>query len=480
MTWFFLVLSLTFFLLRDFRFALGVLFSSGAPAVTPAGVGWQPGGWLLGWENQVPNAELGRMASEGDARLKAFAALSLPVEGREEIVRLAEAAAAADPQLTWVLYPLAYRLQREWTAPEMATRVKSDAERLAAFDAENAAPHLLRAEAIRKNAEKEREWTRLRANKSEFYAALAEQGEWQAAMAAAFSKPRYDTYMVRRFELERAVLREHRWAHPALVTASVFQYAIPDLLNLRDYADFRVNHLGATAEQKGRREEALGHYQQVALFGERMHLGGTTLIERMIALAIQKIAYTRLAPALRAGGREAEALRAEAALQQIEQDTKGRREDPLRRTSLYSWSGLVSILAALLVLAFAAATALCVGYVNAKRWMRTEKRGWIYQALTTAENYAALFLFLSCLALYLSFVPYAQNFASYMQAQGPIYDLEPLLLHIHPVAAMFVHTPPLPMENPFAAYVRYALPGIAALVVVGVLARRRGGAARTG
>ena len=78
-------------------------------------------------------------------------------------------------------------------------------------------------------------------------------------------------------------------------------------------------------------------------------------------------------------------------------------------------------------------TLFCVVYVNAKRWIRPEQKGRLYQAVTIAENYAPILLFVSCLALYVTFSPYGQNFAHYMSGEELVYGFRDLPIDSLPI-----------------------------------------------
>jgi hypothetical protein len=148
-------------------------------------------------------------------------------------------------------------------------------------------------------------------------------------------------------------------------------------------------------------------------------------------------------------------------------------KDPLAQSSNYNWGALTVHFFAALTSVFGIITLLIVLYVNAKRWVRPEKKGQLYQMLTGAENYVPIMLFLSCLGLYVSYYPYAQNFHHYMSATGEIHDFEPLFFNVLP---NFFGPPGkvgLPVEDPFLPYIWYALAGLGLVVLVPRLFGRR-------
>ncbi len=443
----FLILSLVFFLLPEFRQGLQ------APIVD-----WR---WL---ERSQPRREtlekLARAAEERrDARTLAFVALRLPVG--QERDKLADRAVALDPQLTWIYWnPDGSR------DPKVEEQTRA---RLQQWNPENAIPYLFEAERIFEKRGLDR------SSVLPGLEALAKETAWRAVMAKAFAAPRYDTYVTRRFELERALFRQYHLDRPGVVLASLAGYPIPNLLNVRQYGKLLVFKLGKEAEEAGHLPEALGYYWTVAHFGERMQLEGRAQIERLIGTALQTEAYERLVLVLRRMGRSDEAATVEYALQELRQrQTIRSGKDPLAQSSNYHWSVLMVHLFAGLVVVFALLTALTFGYVNTKRWVHPERKGRLYQSLTVAENYAPVLLFLACLGLYVIHYPFAQNFEHYMTTAGEIHDFEPLFYNVLPVFRAVPGHNQLGLGNPFRLYVWYALAGVGLLAVLGLLLERRG------
>lgn len=468
MSLFFLALSLAFFCVEDFRWALGYMKLE----LTINRIA-QYGGPL-------PPEEVRTFAQQaqqkGDAEALAFAALYTP--DREESFRLAEQAVAKDPKLSWVYYHVAKKNLHSWEAPEpaVAKRFQDWIQKLEAFDPDNAVPSILRAELIRAESEASTKWPYIIPTDQKSLEFPLQHPDWLAAMDRAFDRPRYDSYSVRRFELERRLWARQGWARPGVVVPSLWFYPIPDLLNLRSYTNFRVFYRGRQAEQAGRREEALGHYYAATNFANRMRLGGNSLIEELIGMALDRLASEPLQAALEKAGRKQEALSVSQRLADYDRvwgkPKVGR--DPLRSSSNRLWSALQMAIFSLLVVLFAAVTLVSVLYVNAKRWIRPEKRGHLYALVTVLENYAPILLFASCLALYLIYAPYAQNFHFYMTATGPIRSLEPIGLNVYPLISELVWWPnELAPENPFGNYIYWALGFLGLAVLLGAWGARQ-------
>lgn len=464
MTLLFLVLSGAFFLIPEFRQGLhGPLVSLVSRAEL-----W---GWLesAGKLSSEKLAEL-RRAGERDARALAFVALHLPWENWQESARLADQAVTLDPQLTWIYGNLASRQRSAWQMPEVAGAAEEWIMRLQKWDSGNAVPYLLQAEWIYET----QGLRRYRGAMKKELEALAKEAAWRAAMEKAFAAPRYDSYGLRRFELERTVLRQHGLARPSVVLWSLANYPLPHLSNITHYSNLLVLKLGDEAAQARRFPEALDHYWRVAHFGERMQVQGRSLVEKLTARDLQVLGYERLLPLLRQMGRTDEATTVAYALEQLHaQMAIASGKDPLAQSSNYNWAVLMVQMLAVLVAVFGTFTALCTGYVNAKRWIRPEKKGKLYQFLTVAENYAPILLFFACLGFYVHYYPYAQNFEHYMTARGEIHDFEPLWFNAFPTFGGPPGRLALPIRNPFLPYVWYALGGVGVVAGLGALLRRR-------
>jgi len=449
----FLVWAIAFFFIPDFR------QSFRAPLISAADQLW----FFVG--GPLPDKMLeqtAKLAEQGrDGRTLAFVALRYPIGA--EGARLADEAVALDPQYTWIYYSLIHPYR------EKANPVSDQwSAKLQAWDPDNAIPCLVAAEGIRH--QKSSKWPpphRLEA--------LTNETEWQQAMQKAFAAPRYDSYAIRRFNLERSWLVEHRLARADILLWSVASYPLPNLENIRTYDQLLVKKLGKDAEEAKKLPEALHDYWTVAHFGERMQLSGISLWEKMIAAAVQFDAYDRLVPLLRQMNRTDEAATADYARAEMHQQVATRQgRDPLAQSSNNNWAALMVHLFAGLTVIFGLFTLLTVGYVNAKRWVRPEKKGRIFQFLTVAENYMPILFFLACLGLYISYYPFAQNFHHYLTASGDIHDLEPLWYNVYPAFWSEPGPQVLDFEDPFRPYAFYAIAGLIVVVIYDVLAKRRG------
>jgi hypothetical protein len=449
----FLVWAIAFFFIPDFRQSFRAPFISAAP---------EPEYVIGGPLSEKFLKQTAKLAEQGrDARTLAFVALRYPIGA--EGARLADEAVALDPQYTWIYYSLIQpyeekdiRVSDQWSA------------KLQAWDPDNAIPYLMAAQGIRfKKGDK---WPR-----AQQLDALANETEWRQAMQKAFAAPRYDSYVMRRFNLERSWLIEHRLARADILLFSASSYTLPNLLLIHIYDQLLVNKLGKDAEEAKKFPEALSQYWSVAHFGERMQLSGVTLIEKIIAARVQFAAYDRLVPLLRQMNRTDEAATVDYARAQMRQQLATLQgKDPLAQSSNYNWAALMVHLFAGLTVIFGLFTLLTVAYVNAKRFIRPEKKGRIFQFLTVAENYMPILFFLTCLGLYISYYPFAQNFHHYLTASGDIHDMEPLWYNVYPAFNLKPGHQVLDFEDPFRPYAFYTLAGLVVVIIYDVLVKRRG------
>ena len=422
-SWVLFTLSLAFFFVQDFRWALKMPY-----------VEWKNSPDAL----EVPPGQLQALAERAkqsrDAESLAFVALHSSLN---EDVALANQAVALDPSVTWIYLHLAYKRRfsdQPWKSAAFAPTLNDWTVKLEAFDSQNAAPYLLEAEAIRDRTKSFPEFhPPVPPDKGE---AVSKQTAWVAAMEKAYSAPRYDSYNVRRFNLERKVLLANGWVSPEKVLLLAISAPIPNLLNVRSYANYKVHYLAPQAEAAKHHDEALRQLYSTALFGQRLQVEGGTLIEQLIGAAVDHIASEPLEAELKKAGQNDQAELVAFSYRRFRRDhPESSHRDPLASSSNQLWAILAAHILALLVAFFGVATLLCGLYLNAKRWIRVQKRGHIFQFVTGMVNYLAVLLFVSCAGLFLVCVPYATNLHYYMTAQGEMRNLEPLFTNVYPFLA---------------------------------------------
>jgi len=456
----FLVLSASFLFLPSFRQALETLPAS-----------WGAGGdeqWYATWLER--RGELGPEVLEGwvrtaeqrrDSTILAFAALHL--QSQAERKHLADEAVALDPQLTWLYchLQLGDPEDHNFSIPEWPARLQS-------WDPGNAISYLIEAQAISLRRRSQHGPSIMT---PAYLDALANETEWRDLMSKAFAAPRYDSYITRRFELERRVLRQHGLDRPAVVLLAVAAYPIPDLTNVRDYADLLQEKLAAERGRTGREEEARGYYWTVAHFGERVQLGSATEIERLMAASLRAKAYDRLLPLLRHRGEADEAATVEFASRQAHQSMTADRLDAQSRPASSSfWTARMTRLFMKLTVLFASFTLLCLVYVGARRWAHGQTEGWLGRFLTRGLDYAPALLFFACLGLFITYAPFAEAFSHSTSPNGVWQALGPLWFSLN---SHFGSSNSAALRNPLLAYFACAAGAGLAVVAVWALLLRR-------
>ena len=410
---------------------------------------------------EIPQSKLDAWARQGEANrdAKTLAFVAMRTGNGAEAFRLADQATAIDPSLNWAYLSLAW-VNR--SGPE-AQKV---AQKLQALDPKNALGYLQEAEYIRAKA-KQVNWLAMDER--------AAQTEWRAAMEKAFQAPYYRAYSAERFELERRFLMEHNEATPLRMLQSVASYPIVNMLNIRQYGELLTRKVGKDAEESNKPEEAMAQYWRVAHFGERMQLGAGSFIEQLIGIALQQLGYKALVPVMEKHGQSDAAATLTAIMQeqQIRLEQIRGRNDIFSASTNYTWTAFLIFALESMVIIFAFITIVSFAYVNAKRWIRPDRKGRIFALITVAENYVPILLFLSCAGLYLAYYPYAANFTYYMTATGGMRDYEAFFRNTMPLPDILVGKQ-LPFGNPFVPYVWYALAGLAVVLAMAWAARRRG------
>jgi len=265
-----------------------------------------------------------------DPQLLALTALLS--EDPKERFALAEKAAGLDPSLTWIYF----EVHHESTANESASvdRVK----RLQKWDQDNAVAWLASADVI---FEQDRDlWIKgghgydLSMAQPQF----EQNSAWMAAMERAFAAPRYDSYTGRVFELYRTVASRYKFREPVILLNLLTKSALPNLEAIMMYSKAELER-AESLERDGNRAEAAGLYWRLAAFGEEMQGSAHTQIEQLIGVVVEKGAYERLQPLLRAAGNTDEAAIVQRGLETLK---SAREYNPGRWRLRFanSWTGL--------------------------------------------------------------------------------------------------------------------------------------------
>ncbi|HTK95453.1 MAG TPA: hypothetical protein VL382_07415 [Terriglobales bacterium] len=420
MSWLFLALSIGFFFMQDFRWALALPMTQlrlerGPISATQA----------IGPENIRKLAD--RARADGDADGLAFAALYWPGTDATEAMNLADAAVIKDPSKGWVYSHVAmHYLYAKHDGPAIDTMAKKAMD----YESYNALPYLLMASIAR--VRDPQGITMEKVNERYATEQLAGKKDWLGAMEGAYNAPKYDSYAVTRFLLERAVIKREGWERPGVLLFMVAEYPVPSLFDVTNYAHYRLQQ-AKDAGTAGKQNPAVIHDgYMVYRFGHLLENGAATKMEEVLGRSVQGIAYQPLHDALRAANNEDAVVALNLDHQRADY---ANHEDRmiLNRRSNTMWSSVVILVCATLTAVFALLTLLCLAYVNAKRWVRSDKQGRIFNIVTMAENYFPILLFLSSYTMFMFYVPYAANFRAYMSVEGDMRSIEPLLQNVYPL-----------------------------------------------
>ena len=400
-----LIASVCVLLLPDARQGLGVVAASWTKA------------------HGLDNKTLERMArtaeENADAKTLAFAALRLPYS--QQSVRMAERAVTLDPELTWIYTALLNDARFAVSAEQVA--------RLRPWDPQNAVPHLVAAE--RAERALAARWSQAHDGKffwgrPETNREIAADPEWLAAMERAFAARKYDSYLQRRFELDREVMQRHGVEEPLAAILGVMRHWIPSFASVKEYAR-AVLARGERAERTGDRKAAESFYWTVAHFSERVKLWSQTDIERLVAAGIQKESYSKLRDFLEREGRANEAALLASQLQALESAERNNRSrwSPAMQARFNNnlWSALMVQAAAGVIVILAAASAVSV--VVLLFWRRGAP--WWRQLMCVVVDYGPLLLLLASGYLYVSYHPFAEMFRSAMASRDAVTAFQALV-----------------------------------------------------
>ena len=349
-----------------------------------------------------------RAEKENDPATLAFVALC--VDDSDRYVTLADRTVALNPDFVWI-----YGARTYWPAgsPVGGERLA----RLQAADPGNAEPAILAADAIAQR-DLGADGSRLRGKDLE--ARLAGDPQWMALMERAFAAPRYDSYMLRHWELTGSVWRREKYLSPPLVLRSLWTHAIPNLLNMRTFSNIRI-HEAEKAFAAGNMKEAERLLGEVDAFGQRMADAKSTRIEELIAFAISKDVNLKLGELYTRAGRTTDAQRAASRVQQIDDQVAAipkRHSASLARERAFRWWGILvqGSCGLILIAGFIALMAILVLELLP---IASENRRTLWRrALCWAADYAPATLLVASAALLLSFLPYARAFSDFFSSNN--------------------------------------------------------------
>ncbi len=346
-----------------------------------------------------------RARAERDANTLAFVALALPFGSEGD--QLADEAVQLDSRLTWIY---ALRVAQHWPDEE-SPQTGVWIAKVQAWDPSNAYPRML---PVLRESSSGGVWSATRTDEG-----FRNDPHWREKMAEVFAATKWDSYLAARMDLGRDVMSRRHLSNPMLAVYAVSSHPILSVWLLQRYAMFVLK--GDTSGLPGgnsavQRETPSSAAWKVARFGQVMSLQGQTFFERFTGAWLQREAYQRLAKlAGQNGDRDQQAMFA------YEIETLDLRHHPLPDNGflidVYAWNAVAGqfAIAGLLV-----SLILLLVWMAQPALARVTKlrEGILARSLRGVGAMGGAGLLASCVALYISYHPYAELYARFVQAQG--------------------------------------------------------------
>jgi hypothetical protein len=383
-----LALSLSFFLVPQFRQALQATTSM-----------WIAGGPMPGLPDRTLRKLQAEAEREHDAQTLAF--LAFHAKDRKDAIRLAGESVSLDPGLTWILGQFA-----DWEGERTPAQWSEQLER---WDPDNAIPYLLHADSLEVSAQ-----TAEKKDQRKILDEMRTAGSpFRTLMQRAFAAPRYDSYLPRRLELERNVMRKHGLDRPLLLLEAFERSRLPNFFHAQTYARWII----ADAKTGVRSEDT---YRQVLRFGQLIEAHSKTVLEQIEGRALQEMGAKELVPLLRAQGHAGEADTLDYGLQRIQQSQRHSFYMEAALAPKYAPPyhpdpfnpGIIIHLAALLFVLFCLFLAVSLLFLR----LSTTSDSTV-SVIPRTISYAPLLVFSSALALIVAYLPYARIFEISMFGQ---------------------------------------------------------------
>jgi len=370
-------------------------------------------GWTAIADRTIPShAELMKLAlaarREHDAQTLAFVALR--VTDPQEHMSLSQEAVAMDPSLTWI-YSQGYV---PWM---MGITQKMVADLRRAYP-QNAMVHGLEAQHIAAH-EALRKVTYYQSDVWE------QQPEWLAAMAMAYASPRFDDFSEQRFNLDRAVMREHGIDDPVVLSTAAWQccFSFQPYLS---YA-FVLSDRAQKSLARGDRSSAMADYWQMDRFGRMFRESSRNEYGRVLGASILIMADQALVPLLRAQGETHEAAAMESELAHLGDYQSRAEQHDDRQLDIHQqkWSGS-AVQASFQIFALAMLVAVFCWGRSLLTVFRSRTASPHSSLMGTLASIVAAF---AGAAMYLLYRPLSYTYQYYMSAPNPG-DLWPLRVFI--------------------------------------------------
>jgi hypothetical protein len=246
--------------------------------------------------------------------------------------------------------------------------------------------------------------------------------KWMELMERAYGAPRYDSYFQRHYQLTRTVWSRERNLSPVIVLSGLWSHAIPDLMNLRAFADVKIHEAQkARAADEFKRAESL--LDEVNGFGMRMADGSGTYIERLIGWTLSRSPDKELIVLYSSSGRSEDERRVTLRIEQIDASFLALRPghdsaDHARAQAFRREGMLVQGFGTLAVIAGLAALA---GVLMLEMWpSRIRKTKTIWRRVPCwLADYGPATLLVASVAFLASFLPFQRAFEEYRTSKLP-------------------------------------------------------------
>lgn len=390
--------------------ALLLFLPQSREAISTLRAGWR-GYEISSGDRRTLETLAARAEKEKDARTLAFVALTMPQSARGML--FADKAVSLDPSLTWIYASRFYR-------PDDAPQPVEWLARLQASDPGNAFINLLVADAIAHPR-----FTALVAHGTPppqlIESALASDPRWVAQMDAAFRAPRYDGYLRQHWDLICYAWNREPSLSPSIIGYGLWSHPIPNLLNLKTFAKFEVRR-ARQARAEDHPEQAGKILEAIDSFGTRMQEQSQTDLERLVGLDLSRQATQEWSTLFAATGREAEAQKASARVQMLEERQRTFHEpfvaEYLARQKSFRGPALLFQVSAILLLLCGLAVAFSYLFLEFRPRSSFRWRGGWQRILCRTADYAPASLLLISFVFTVSFLPFARLFAQYRSASA--------------------------------------------------------------
>ncbi len=385
--------------------AMLLILPEGREAIRTVRASWQ--GYRQSDSDKLILEKLAARAEKAnDANMLAFVALSTTDPKRVEA--LTERAVALDPRLIWIYG------SKDHSWPKFESPKAEWLTQLQTADPDNAVPYLLEASAVARQHVLNL-YEHGTPKEADFEIAESDS-KWMALMERAYGAPRYDSYFEKHSQLTRIVWTSEKNLSPAVVLSGLRSHAIPNLLNVRNFADVKI-HEAQKARVAGDWQSAESLLDEVDAFGTRMTDGSGTNIEKAIGWSVSRRASKEMAVLFSSLGKTENLRKATLRIEQIDASFQTLRPDHAsadhaRAQTFQKQAVLVQGFGTLVVVAGFAALA---GILMLELWPRKigdTKRIWRRVACCLSD-YAPATLLAASGAFLLSFLPFQRALEEY-------------------------------------------------------------------